>query len=409
MKKILRLLPLASTIPLLLSCSTLNQADQKEKTALRIEPVFSIRNSGGNVQDYYQLGRYYQGQQRYELAIDAYRKALELNKDFVEAHNAIATSYAAQGEYDKAIAEFLSVLATAPQAAHIYNNLGYTYFLQKNYVSAVAAYDKALALDPKNARTSNNLAQAFAQLNEDEKSRVAAMRSPAPSAESAPSVTQPVPAVVIEEHAIPAAAATESTAAPAPAPVSAPASAIAAVPAAESAAAPVNLPAVAVNAPAAPVIAQAAPVESMPVETKPAPQAVQVMLAAAPPSHLEPAPLKPARLEIANGNGVNGMAKKTATFLAQEGVATAHLTNQKPYRQLETVIQYREGFREQAASLSHKFVNPPALAANAKLRGNADVRLVLGWDLRGSHKAVFVSDKPAATLAMESPRGPDVK
>lgn len=388
MKKILRLLPLASSIPLLLSCGTLNQTDQKEKTALRVEPVFSIRNSGGDVQDYYQLGRYYQGQQRFDLAIEAYRKALALNKDYVEAHNALGTSYAAQGDYDKAIAELLSALGSAPQAAHIYNNLGYTYFLQKNYASAVAAYERALALDPKNARAVNNLAQASAQLNEGEKSRVAATRPPVEPAASAAPAVQPVPAIV-EESPLPSTAA-----APAARPASVNAAAIAA-PAA--AAAP------------EPAFVQTAAVASSPIETRPAPQAVPAVLDAAQPSRHDPALTRPARLEISNGNGVNGLAKRTSTLLAREGVATARLTNQKPFHQLETVIQYREGYREQAASLSQRFVNPPGLAVSKTLRGNTDVRLVLGWDLRGNHKAVFVSDKSAATLAMESPRGPDVK
>ncbi|WP_136419834.1 LytR C-terminal domain-containing protein [Herbaspirillum sp. ST 5-3] len=362
MKRILRLLPLASSIPLLLSCSTFNQSEPKEKAALRVEPVFAIRHAGSDAQDYYQLGRYYQGQQRFDLAIDAYRKALDINMDFVEAHNAIATSYAAQGEYDKAIAEFLSALNTAPQAAHLYNNLGYTYFLQKNYVSAVAAYDKALALDSRNARTANNLAQAYTQLNEDERSQIATMRAQVKPVVSASPTDRPT-AVAEQEKVQPA---------------------------------------------AQPAVVQTSPIVLHPDAASPAPQLLPVKLEPA-PARVESNPLKPVRLEISNGNGINGMAKKAANALAQEGIATAHLTNQKPFRQLETVIQYREGFREQAVGLSQKFVNPPSLLATTRLRGSTDVRLVLGWDLRGSHRAVFVSDKAASKLALDTPHSPGEK
>ena len=130
MKRACFLLPLACSLPVLLSCST---PMPHAESAMRIEPVLSIRNSDSTARGFYQLGRYYQGQNRLDLAADAYRKALELHAAFVDARSALGTIYAAQGKYDEAIVEFTAALKIVPELAHVYNNLGYTYVLRHDY------------------------------------------------------------------------------------------------------------------------------------------------------------------------------------------------------------------------------------------------------------------------------------
>ena len=119
-------------------------------------------------------------------------------------------------------------------------------------------------------------------------------------------------------------------------------------------------------APAAPVVAAAAP--------KPAEQAVP-----------QASKVRMARLEVSNGNGVTGMAKRFRSLLGQLGIPVDRLSNDKPYRQLTTTIQYSPGFEKQAASLQ-KALQGKAQLASRDLRAS-DVRLVLGKDAQISLSA----------------------
>lgn len=84
------------------------------------------------------------------------------------------------------------------------------------------------------------------------------------------------------------------------------------------------------------------------------------------------------RLEIANGNGTNGLAKRFRAVLSELGIVADRLSNDKPYRQVTTTIQYSPGFEKQAASLQQALQGKAQLASQP-LQGS-DVRLVLGKD-----------------------------
>ena len=113
--------------------------------------------------------------------------------------------------------------------------------------------------------------------------------------------------------------------------------------------------------PAAPVVAAAAP--------RPAAQAVP-----------KAEQVRMARLEVANGNGVNGMARRFRSLLGQMGIPVERLSNDKPYKQVATTIQYSPGFEKQAASLQKALQGKAQLAS--KQLAASDVRLVLGKDAR---------------------------
>lgn len=131
----------------------------------KVEPFQQIQHATNRPDGYYRLGRYYQGQNRLELAIDAYQKALAIDPHFTEARNGLGTVYASQGKYELALAEFNAIVATAPGVAHLYNNLGYLHFLRGNYSEAVIAFTRATSLDPGNEKARNNLSMAMAKVD----------------------------------------------------------------------------------------------------------------------------------------------------------------------------------------------------------------------------------------------------
>jgi hypothetical protein len=105
------------------------------------------------------------------------------------------------------------------------------------------------------------------------------------------------------------------------------------------------------------------------------------------------------KLEISNGNGVLGLAKRVAGRLVDAGVRTARLTNQRPFNHPTTEVQYREGYAAVAAALASKLQHPVQIKPKHDLASHIDVRLVLGKDALSDVALVAPRTPAAATLA----------
>jgi hypothetical protein len=94
-------------------------------------------------------------------------------------------------------------------------------------------------------------------------------------------------------------------------------------------------------------------------------------------------------VEIANGNGVEGMAACVAERLRALGAADiARLRNALPYNTATTVVRYRAGHDQAAQALARELPRTgsgdvPAVAGVDRA-DSLDVRIVLGHDLRAS-------------------------
>jgi hypothetical protein len=118
---------------------------------------------------------------------------------------------------------------------------------------------------------------------------------------------------------------------------------------------------------------------------KPRPAAVVVKAAVAPLAPAAPvtppAPVHESRLELSNGNGVTGMAARLRSWLSTQGVKTSRLTNDLPYNQPQTVIQYRHGHEQAALQIAQAL--PAATAQTferSDLSPRTDVRVLIGRD-----------------------------
>lgn len=364
------LLALACSAPALLSCSLpLPQA----ASAMRIEPLLRIRNSDSSAGGFYQLGRYYQGQQRYAQAAEAYRSALRQDPGHLDAQSALGAVYALQGQFDAALAEFRLILETAPQRTSILNNLGYTHYLEGNLAAAIKAFEQVIALEPQNRRALNNLALAHQKMGDAEQARQAFSRAAQSPGASGTAIVLATAASVSLPPWSATSVALES---------SAPAVSLAVMPAAAAhesnlALAPLDHAGVLkldrslgqLHAPAAPAAADSR-----------SPQGAAF------------------RFEIANGNGVSDFARKTGDKLARNGLPQPQLSNLNAYRQHRTLIQYRAGFHHEALRLSQLLQTPPVLLSASALHKNADVRLILGSDV-ASKGVLLRSDQAAVHLA----------
>lgn len=383
--------------------------------AWTIEPVLNVVHSLQTSQAYYTLGRYHDGSQAWDKAIDAYQKSVAADAKNIEAHNALGVALARAGRYAEAEASLRNAVAVAPERAHVRSNLGYVLLLAGKPGAAVTELKVAVKQDGANAMAKANLRDALAQWAVVQRgdgvaaTPVAAKATVSNGVDAAPVETSPevqavaqgVPAVAQElppSVSVPAAASLSTTinvAAPItvieiPAPMVATVSVpmpvqTVSVPAPQTTAV-AALPApttVAVAAPAMRVIDQptTASLERSVASgastfgVKPASVTVPVALPASPIA-AEPA----LRLEVSNGNGVAGMAARVGRWLSTQGENNAYLTNQRPYVQQATVVQYRSG-QEKAAQRVARSLPAHAKAAAEPTEGlRSDVRVVLGRD-----------------------------
>jgi tetratricopeptide (TPR) repeat protein len=303
-----------------------------------VQPVLSVHD-GVTAEGMYRLGRYYEGQARFELAINAYREAVRRDPLMIEAYTALGTSLAAQQRYDEAIRQFQAAIVLAPNAAHLHNNLGYAYLLSGQTEQSIKVLEEAQRLDPAHARSAENL-------------RVARTRrgSGAPQTVSSPIMTPTVQSITLP-------------------------------------------------GPASGGIVEVAP-QVFELRTSPKPRHFEKIEAKPlPPLPQQQPQTKSApkfNLEISNGNGVQGLAKRVAGRLVGAGVRTARLTNQRPFNQPSTEVQYREGYAAAAAALASKLQHPVQVKPKGDLASHIDVRIVLGRDVL-SDVALVAPLAPAST------------
>lgn len=86
------------------------------------------------------------------------------------------------------------------------------------------------------------------------------------------------------------------------------------------------------------------------------------------------------RVAIANGNGVPGMALQVRRLLARRGVVVDSLSNERPYRQQRTEIQYPSGREKEARALNQALKGCAVLVSLPQALTRPNLRLVLGKD-----------------------------
>lgn len=115
------------------------------------------------------MGVIYSGQGQWPKAIEAYRKAISLQKS-AEAYTNLGTAYFYAGQYSKAVPMFLKAVEMDPHRATFVGNLADAYRQAKQYDKMQSFYDQAIELaydrlqiNGKDADTMGNLALYYAK------------------------------------------------------------------------------------------------------------------------------------------------------------------------------------------------------------------------------------------------------
>ena len=297
--------------------------------------------SAAGADGYYALGRSQYAARRYADAAASYRRALEIDPRHVNARNGLAAVLAAQGDVGAAIALWQSLVKEQGDSAYLLANLGYAYFLSGDHAQAVAVLEQACVLDPLNPLDWEHLGMALQASGMEQ--RADAMFHQAATLR-AHDVRQDV------------------------------------AQAAQGTASPLLEQALAQDAMDRTEVIQAgaALVQVRRVAARALPAVAPAALPAALPAHaLEAAPL---RIEISNGNGVTGMAKRMARTLEGAQMKVVRLSNVQHFAVPLSRIEYQQEHQDAARTLSNR-LGVPLLVLNPDCR-RSDLRIVLGRDLR---------------------------
>ncbi len=106
---------------------------------------------------YFNMGLFYQRQQEYGRAFEAYQELVRLNPFHAEAYNNLGVLYKEIGDLEQAVKQYRKALAIDPKYVKAYNNLGVTLIRQGKLEEAAAQFERALLLNPKNVESYTNL------------------------------------------------------------------------------------------------------------------------------------------------------------------------------------------------------------------------------------------------------------
>jgi tetratricopeptide (TPR) repeat protein len=95
-------------------------------------------------------------------AVTAFRQAIKLKPDYIDAWNNLGWAYTLQGKFTDAIAAFQQAVDLSPTDPQAWSNLGRALTGQGRYAEAVTAYQKAIGLSPNYAEAHYNLGVALA-------------------------------------------------------------------------------------------------------------------------------------------------------------------------------------------------------------------------------------------------------
>lgn len=93
---------------------------------------------------YLNLGKEYSRQQRYDEAIEAYRRAIAIEPGLDEAYSALGAAYFNKKEYSSALPWMKRRVELAPDDSLRQFDLGNVYYQLKRYDDAISAYRQAI-------------------------------------------------------------------------------------------------------------------------------------------------------------------------------------------------------------------------------------------------------------------------
>jgi len=114
--------------------------------------------------DFFEKGFSLGRDEKYEEAIDAFTKAIQLNHKYARAFAGRGLAYAYSGNYKQAFDDLNKAIELDPKDVKIYYARGVVYLKSGNYRLGIEDYNKAIELDPKDGGLYNDRGVAYGKL-----------------------------------------------------------------------------------------------------------------------------------------------------------------------------------------------------------------------------------------------------
>ncbi len=311
-----------------------------------VQPLV-LMNSGIqiNPDSEYLRGKLLHLQGRYDEAQQAYLSALTMDKNHAAARNGLAALLGARGDLDRSIALLNSVAQSDTRLPQVYINLGHAWTKKGQLVQARAALERALELDPDNPAAKEKMAVLLSL----EKPVLAGATQTTVAADTNAAVISVNPVerlsdgLYVLRYSVPAPESVPQT-------VQQPADAVL-----KSKASNVAEPIVGVTAPNS---------RSDFSNDSESPRVVPTLA-----------------IEVANGNGVQGLARSLRGLLNGQSWRVVRTMNHEQFGVRFTRIEYASNSAQDAKNLAD------TLGINARFRLNnqqtgTQMRIILGHDLK---------------------------
>jgi tetratricopeptide (TPR) repeat protein len=119
-----------------------------------------LKPVNGEIKAKYLMARHFQRLNRHLNAIEELNEVIKMEPYFPEAYNALGVSYDSLGKFAMAEECYKMALRLNPDLAYVVNNLGYSYMMQRKYENAVHFLEMAVAMEENNLKYRNNLMMA---------------------------------------------------------------------------------------------------------------------------------------------------------------------------------------------------------------------------------------------------------
>jgi tetratricopeptide (TPR) repeat protein len=138
-------------------------------TAHALQVLSAVPDTGRSAKLYAALGATYEQRKDYKLAIDAYKHAIQLDRDNLDAIRGLAENLLNDGQIDTALDQYRVIAAANPEDAQTYLRISEIYRRQGKYDEALDSLKKAEAMVPDALEVPYNIAVVYeAQARYDE-------------------------------------------------------------------------------------------------------------------------------------------------------------------------------------------------------------------------------------------------
>lgn len=119
---------------------------------------------------YYRAANAYRMLKEYDNAVGNYRKAIELDSRYSDAYNNLGFTFEQMGSYGKAAENYQRAIQCDPNYAAAYYNMGNNYFRNGDYQQAVRSYEQVVRIDNRYILAYNNLGLSYENMGAYDKS-----------------------------------------------------------------------------------------------------------------------------------------------------------------------------------------------------------------------------------------------